>query len=1246
MTNQVCLDGNTAVAMACHKFINFSCTFPITPSSTMAELVEQYAAQGKKNLLGEDIVVKQAQSELGAIGTCHGALVTGALTATFSSSQGLLLMISNLYKIGGEKAPFVVHIANRSVGQTTTSLATDHTDIYAIEGTNLSVVQSANVQEAYDMAVCAHAASISARRAVAHSFEGYRVSHQLESLEIMTDDQLSQFIDYQSLMDWKNKSVASTDRPYAQNVGLGGEVAMQLLESQKHDINKVCQKFEKYFTLLKQLTGRSYHCYEYYGDANPETVYVLMGSSTGTAINAVTELNKSGVKCGVVKIRVFRPFDVKMFSDAIPKSTKVIVALDRAGELVQTGGTIYREVCAAMIQMNRIKSIEVVTGGRYGYLGKELMPKDILSLSEIFGSKNYGTMPKQFTVGIKDNLTNLSITDSPNSANFELKMLSDLVSQTLLYGIGSDGTIGAARNAVQILKNTADNVQVQCQFQFDGKKSGGLTMSHIRLYKGDDKEIQKSLHNAQYDIQAAQYIGCHCETYLNRYKTMMQQLKPNGVVVLNVDNKGDLLEYANKLPAQLKHDIAEKNGKLYMVNANKVSIDCGIPGRTNNILLLFYFKFGMTQLIKFEDAVEAMKDAARKTYVKAGQKVIDNNINAIDATVKLIDQCYVNYDVKEWLNSNISISGNEKINDYCPDYDKFMTTVLDPSFRREFDHITTKTMHEYNGGFFPPGYGAYEKQTSAVKVPKWNSQNCIQCSICASACSHSSIRPFILTENDSPPEGFQSIELKGKHEYGNGARYSIQVSAADCRGCNVCVKACPKQCLEMSDVQEELKKQQQFEWARSNLYKNTENVDGKKAPLKDLMTKNHYIEYAGSCPGCPESTMLKILTQISGEAMQVSVGVGCSLVWGQYSMMRPNTIDRHGRGISSISSLFEDGSVFHWGSVIGRNNVRSQIKQFLVDNIENITWDKNVQEITRGVLEHFDDPSQSYKHATELRKALKIDNFHIGDKNDMIFPGSLTDEQIKLSPKEEAELSQLLQKKVKLTESTFLTYVKLNNLLLSAHNNWFYAGDGAVFDIDFNGVDHILAKGDNVNLLVFCNQVFANTGGQLSKNSFLGQVTKNAYNGVSAPEKQLGLMMISAYGKHIYVAQVSFGFNRQQTISALREAEAFNGPSIVLCYSPCISHLIDGGLQNVEVQQKLAVESGVWPLFRWNGGAEKGQRLKIDGKKKIGVDEFICNEQRFMSLKSRNNARFEMLKGQLESNVAEVQERMEALKVM
>jgi pyruvate-ferredoxin/flavodoxin oxidoreductase len=578
----------------------------------MAELIEQYAAQGKKNLWGETIKVIQAQSELGAVGTCHGALVNGALASSFTCSQGLLLMISNLYHIAGEHLPFVLHIANRTVGMAATSLATDHTDLYAIEGCNMCVLQSSNVQECYDMTVVAHAAAIKNRTAFVHSFEGYRVSHQLESLTLMKDEDLMKFVDMQALMEFRNRAVVSTDRPYAQNVGLGGEVHMQMLEASKFDFDKVPASVEKYFDLMFEITGRRYHVYEYSGAKDAETVIVILGAAGSTAQLVTEEMAKEGKKVGVLRLRLFRPFDCKLFCEALPKTVKSVVCLDRAPELVQAGGLIYRDVMVAMMKENRLAGVKVC-GGRYAYAGFELLPKHILSIYNTFYQTPQESQPTEFVVGIVDDLRNKSL-KAPTVESvvaLENKLLPTQVNQSLLYGIGSDGTIGAARNAVQILQNTASNIQVQCQFQFDGKKSGGLTVSHIRLYKGDDQDYKRRISLAEYDITNAQYIAVHAEHYLMKYKNVFENLQENGTVVLNVDCKGDLAEYAEKnLPSQIKKDIARKHANLYMINANQVATAVGLPGRTNNILILFYFKFGMTGLIKFEDAVMDMKIAA------------------------------------------------------------------------------------------------------------------------------------------------------------------------------------------------------------------------------------------------------------------------------------------------------------------------------------------------------------------------------------------------------------------------------------------------------------------------------------------------------------------------------------------------------------------------------------------------------------------------------------------------------------
>nr|WHT24108.1 pyruvate synthase [Giardia intestinalis] len=1234
---QLCIDGATATSMMVYKLIDFTAIFPITPSSVMAETIEQYAAQGRKNIFGNVVTVRQAWSELGAIGTCHGAATAGALTATFSSSQGVLLMISNLYHMAGERIPFVLHVATRTVGMAATSLATDHTDVYAIEGTNMCALSSCNVQECYDMALISHTTATNVQAAFCHFFEGYRVSHQFETIQVFKDDaDIKDFLCEDRLAKWRSENAMDTDRPIASNIGLGGEIHMQIVESQGAVFDSIPYRIEEAFDLLYQKTGRRYHCFEYFGHPTPDVVVVVMGATSLTFENVVDALVKrENRRIGFVRVRLFRPFSIELFSNAIPKSAKVVVALDRAPELLNAGGTLYRETLASLMKTGRLgtghNSVRLVAGGRYSYYGWELGPADVVALYETFNisTRHIEKMPTDFVLSIKDDIRKRSLRPAlPES--IPKGLLPEGTTECILWGLGSDGTIGACRNAMKIL---SDRVGCECQanFEFDGKKSSGTTVSHLRF---GPKKIR-----AQYNIEEAGYVACHAQSYVSKFN-VLHGIKENGFFVLNTEH--DIVETLEKyLPAEMKREIARKNIQVYAVNANKVAQSVGLGGRINTIMILFFLKLGLSKLLDFDIACEDMKAAAKITYAKQKAEVIEANVKAIDVARSVIEQCRIEYDRARWINADPSESTANQV--YGPEPDKYVKDIILPSVTRKFANISTKDVMKYNSGKIPGGYSKYEKLGSAAKVPTWKKENCIQCGFCSVQCPHAAVRCFVMNEDNKPdnvPEDFEMLDMKGKLAAVNSdsskIKFRVQVSPLDCRGCGVCVEACPKDALAMTPIDTVLDKQQKlFDWAYDSLQftQGTTNIDTESCNLRDLQLRFPYMEFPGSCPGCGESNTMKMLATLYGDSMVASIGVGCSLVWMHFGYMRPFNLDSDSRGIAACSSLFEDNSVFGWGVALDRDAKRANLREYLQANVEKIT-DESLKTTVQGWLDTFDDRKASIRTSRELRGTIGIERLDKGDhKNNPEY----------IIPTVDNLASKFQQSGVDLDVAK---HILLNNNYLIKASHWLVGGDGWAYDIDFAGFDHIVASRDRVRVLVLVNHCFGNTGGQKSKATSIGSVMKNAYAGVNVKDKKMGVMLMSTY-RDVYVGQISLGYNRNQALQVFREAEHFDGPAVVLAYCPCISHMVQGGLTHQERQQKLAVETGVWPVFRYNPSKPIGDRMKLEYKGPIKpVKDFMNTEQRFGALAKRDPARFEEMAAALQSDVEEHWKVLQGLKAI
>ncbi|CAL6045241.1 Pyruvate-flavodoxin_oxidoreductase 2 [Hexamita inflata] len=1147
----LCLDGNTAAAMMAYKLIDMAAIYPITPSSTMAELIEQYAAQGQLNAFGNVVTVHQAQSEQGAAACVNGAAKCGALGSSFTSSAGLLLMIQNLYLLSASRQPAVLHVADRSVSMAGSALLNDHTDIYAVSNTNVSAICSRNVQETHDMALATHLSAIESSAAFIHFFEGFRVSHQFETFKPIDSEIVTSLINHEKLAEWRN-NIVDPANPDGRGIGLGNEIYYPMFEANAEHFNRIPGHVEKVFEKIHQAVGRKYELFEYTGHPEAETVIVVMGSAALTAELMVQKLSEQGHKVGVVNVRLWRPFSMDHFISKIPKTAKNIAVMDRARDLASNGEHLYKEVLTSL-DKNDLLSGRHVKNCTYGICGNDLTPGDVLAIFDSFKSKG-----KTVRVGL----------NAPNGLKpipCDLQLLHPDTKELIIYAIGSDGTIGAIRNAMKILQDESPLSQSQANFEFDGKKSGGLTVSYLRF--GPEKI------KAQFNPEQADYIACHTQSYIGKYDFLLGARK-GATFVLNADFK----DVEKHIPASLKRQIAQKNIQFYIVNANEIAQGLGLGNKTSLILSMFLMAKGMNGLVEIAQAAESMKTLAKITYAKQPKAVIEANMKAVDMTLEKLEGCKYAYDAAKWAKADDS--EDIKAVQYGPAVPELLQpgALFDKINKREFNKISTTDVEQFASGRFPAGYTKYEKPGIADHVAHWNQTDCIQCNICSSACPHGCIRPFVSDEI----EGLDSKQGK----------FRIQVSPLDCRGCQVCAGACPKKCISMEPLEKEVIEQQP-KW--DTIIENVRNptVDVRTCSLKDLQLAEPYLFNPGSCPGCPETVIARMLTTLFGDHMVIASAVGCCLVWGHNNYFRPYQVDKQGRGPAVATSAFEDNSLFGIGMHLANITHRDNLKNYVQANLEK---SGELKDTLQKWLDNFENVQESISIQNEIKA--KID--HIA--------------------------------------SPIQAHLKQHAMFFSKQINWIIGGDGWSYDIDFGGIDHIMASGLNVNILIFNNNCFANTGGQKCKATPQGAIAKHAYMGVELASKKLCQMMMTY--RSGYVAQVAQGANRMQALRALREAADFNGPSMVVAYCPCISHVLSGGMKNQESQQKLAVESGLWPLFRYD---PREQKLTVDSKKTRKVEEFTANEQRFAALVQKNPERFESLKQALQKDTDENWAVLEAL---
>ena len=1140
------MDGNTAAAYVAYAYTDVAAIFPITPSSTMAEVVDEWSAQGVKNIFNQKVSVVELQSEAGAAGTFHGSLQAGALTTTFTASQGLLLMIPNMYKVSGELLPGVFHVSARALASQALSIFGDHQDVMAARQTGCVMLASGSVQEVADLAPVAHLAAIKGRLPFVHFFDGFRTSHEIQKIELLDYKDYESLIDKQAVKAFRERALLP-EHPVTRGTAQNSDIYFQTREAGNKFYDQIVPIVEGYMNEVSKLTGRSYGLFDYYGAPDATNILIAMGSVTETIEETIDELNSKGEKLGLVKVHLYRPFSKKHLLNAIPKTVEKICVLDRTKEPGSIGEPLYLDVRSAFYEE---PNAPMIIGGRYGLGSKDVTPASIKAIFDNLASVN----PKnQFTVGIDDDVTNTSI---PVDASFKLEHKDTI--NCKFWGLGSDGTVGANKQAIKII---GDNTKkyVQAYFAYDSKKSGGITMSHLRF---GDAPIRST-----YLIDEADYIACHNQSYVNQYD-LLKGLKEGGVFVLNTIWSQEELE--QHLPAKMKKFIADNNINFYTVNATKIAQEIGLGNRINMIMQSAFFK--LAAIIPETEAVEYLKDSIKKAYGKKGEKVVNMNFEAVEAGLNAL----VKIDVPaNWSNAEeleMAVDSDEP---------EFIKNILRPMNAQEGNNLPVSAFEGLEDGTFPAGTAAYEKRGVAVNVPEWITDNCIQCNQCAYVCPHACIRPVLVNEEEAAnaPESFNTKKAIGKGF--EGLQYRMQVSPMDCTGCGNCADICPakQKALVMKPL--DTQEVEVENWAFA--------VDTTKvAPKGDIMApttvkgsqfRQPLIEFSGACAGCGETPYIKLVTQLFGDRMMIANATGCSSIWGGSAPSTPYTVNHEGKGPSWANSLFEDNAEFGYGMMLGVKQMRNKIAETM-QTLLTMDICESAKEAFNAWLEAREDGEAS-KAASE--KVLEV----------LAGTCSCADEEV----------------------NSLLSEIESRKDYLVKRSQWILGGDGWAYDIGYGGLDHVLASGENVNVLVFDTEIYSNTGGQASKSTPVAAMAKFAAAGKRSKKKDLGMMAMS-YG-NVYVAQVGMGADKNQLMKAIIEAEKHDGPSLIIAYSPCISHGIKEGMGRAQANIEKAVKAGYWHLYRYN------PQLKAEGKNPFTLDskeptesfrEFLMGQVRYAAI--------------------------------
>ena len=1157
------MDGNQAAAHASYAYTEVAAIYPITPSSVMPEHVDEWATEGRKNIFGQTVQVTEMQSEAGAAGAVHGSLAAGALTTTFTASQGLLLMIPNLYKVAGEQLPGVFNVSARAIASHALSIFGDHSDVYACRQTGAAMLCESSVQEVMDLTPVAHCAALKGKLPFINFFDGFRTSHEIQKIETWDYEDLKDLVDMDAIDAFRNHAL-NPNHPCQRGSAQNPDIFFQAREACNPYYDAMPAIVQEYMDKVNAKIGTDYKLFNYYGAADAEKVIVAMGSVCDTIEETIDYLVAAGEKVGVVKVRLYRPFCAQALVDAIPDTVKYINVLDRTKEPGAQGEPLYLDVVSAL-KGSKFENVPV-NCGRYGLGSKDTTPEQIVA---VFNNKDKA----RFTIGIKDDVTGLSLEAGP-----ALVTTPEGTINCKFWGLGADGTVGANKNSIKIIGDNTD-MYAQAYFDYDSKKSGGVTMSHLRFGKSPIKST--------YLIHQANFVACHNPSYVNKYN-MVQELVDGGTFLLNCPWDMEGLE--KHLPGQVKAYIADHNIKFYTIDGIKIGKEIGLGGRINTVLQSAFFK--LASIIPEEEAIDLMKKAAKATYGRKGDKIVQMNYDAIDAGAKQVHEVEV---PESWKSCQDEGLFTPEVKGGRADVVDFVKNIQAKVNAQEGNTLPVSAFKDYVDGSTPSGSSAYERRGIAVDIPVWKPENCIQCNRCAYVCPHAVIRPVALTEDElaKAPEGTQAIDMIGMP----GMKFTMTVSAYDCTGCGSCANVCPgkkgEKALVMGNMEENAGCQEAFDFGREIPVKPEVVAKFKPETVKGSQFKQPLLEFSGACAGCGETPYAKLITQLFGDRMYIANATGCSSIWGNSSPSTPYTVNEKGQGPAWSNSLFEDNAEFGYGMLLAQKAIRKRLKE-------------EVEAVAAS-----DQASAEVKEACQAY----LDTFNCGVTN-----GDATDKLVAALEGCDCETCKDIVK---------------NKDFLAKKSQWIFGGDGWAYDIGFGGVDHVLASGEDINIMVFDTEVYSNTGGQSSKATKTGATAQFAAGGKETKKKDLaGIAMTYGY---VYVAQIAMGADFNQTVKAIAEAEAYPGPSLIIAYAPCINHGIKKGMSKAQPEEQLAVECGYWNNFRFNPAAE-GNKFTLDSKepKQEDYQAFLDGEVRYNALKRANPEKAEKL---FAKNEAEAMDR-------
>ena len=1166
------MDGNNAAAHVSYAFSEVAAIYPITPSSPMADFVDQWSANGLKNIFGTKVKVVEMQSEAGAAGAVHGSLGAGALTTTYTASQGLLLMIPNMYKIAAEQLPAVFHVSARTVSTQALNIFGDHSDVMACRQTGFAMLCEGNVQEVMDLSPVAHLAALEGKVPFINFFDGFRTSHEIQKIAVWDYEDLKDMCDMDAVKEFRAHAL-NPEHPHMRGSHENGDIFFQHREACNKYYAALPTVVEKYMDKINAKLGTDYQLFNYYGAPDADRVIVAMGSICDVAEEVIDYLNAHGEKVGLVKVRLFRPFAPEKLVAAIPATAKRVAVLDRTKEPGAMGEPLYQDVVTALA--NAGKNDVQVIGGRYGLGSKDTPPASVFAVYE---ELKRDEMKRQFTIGIVDDVTNLSLPEDKNCPN----TAAPGTIECKFWGLGGDGTVGANKNSIKIIGDHTDKY-VQAYFQYDSKKTGGVTISHLRF---GDHPIR-----SPYYINKADFVACHNPSYITKGYKMVNDVKPGGVFMINC--QWDFEELNHHLKADAKRYIARNNIQLYTINAIDLAIEIGMGKRNNTILQSAFFS--LAKVLPEEDAIRFMKEKAKASYLKKGQDVVDMNYKAID----LGATAYKKIDVPaEWADAVDEPDTRELKGK--PELVKMVKEILEPVGKMDGDSLPVSAFTEHVDGQFELGASAYEKRGVAVSVPTWDANKCIQCNQCAYVCPHATIRPFALTaeEAKNAPEAAKIVDVKagkGKGTY----QFTMAISPLDCMGCGVCIGVCPVNALSMVPQEGELAQQDVFNYCVAEV---SEKKDMQDNTVKGSQFKQPMLEFSGSCAGCAETSYARLVTQLFGDHMYISNATGCSSIWGGPAATSPYCANKKGHGPAWCNSLFEDNAEHGLGMYIGQNKIRQDLAEETRQLIA-VEWARpELKAAAQAWLDTMEDGEANAEAARAYVKALE-ESICTVDELAAVPQFAEHAAQLKAQGKQYCDCAAC----------SLCADILSKKEYLAKKSMWIFGGDGWAYDIGYGGLDHVIASKQDVNIFVFDTEVYSNTGGQASKASNIGQVAQFAAAGKEVKKKSLAEIAMQ-YG-YVYVAQVAMGANPAQTIKAIAEAEAYHGPSLIIGYSPCEMHSIKGGMMNCQKEMKRAVDCGYWNLFRFNPAAPAGQRFSMDSKAPAGgYQEFLMNEARYSRL--------------------------------